>query len=309
MNGGKVLWLIDQLNIDLDSIQRRAQAQVAGFVPENHDLNLDNLLFKYGVRINSNLLLDIESSKIPIVTGQTGSAADIQYPRWWFHPIVSTTDHTIGKNMDRVSLRFANTIDTIRTKTKTSKTILLESSERSTTKAMPTDIGFEILRYPEQADAFTKKHLPVAVLVEGIFPSSYENQLLPEEKQVFEGMGLNYKAQSVPSKMIVVADGDIARNGVQNSEQGPMPLPLGMNKYDRYTYANKSFLLNAIDFLIDDNGLIEARNKEVKLRLIDRIAAKEQKLKWQVINIVLPLLFLLIFGIGWNWLRRARYGK
>jgi len=310
MNGGKTMWLIDKLNIDLDSIQSSGQTGAPSFVPAAYPLNIDDLLFKYGIRIKSNLLMDLECSKIPMVTGKLGNAADINYPRWWFHPVVTPTNHTIGKNMDKIGLKFTNTIDTLRTKLATKKSVLLQSSNHANVKTIPTEISFEILRYGEETKNFNRSNLPVGVLVEGELTSYYENRLLPEQIASYKSLGIEIqKKTKTPAKMIVISDGDIARNEIKKGPNGPFPIPLGINEYDRYRYANRDFLTNCVEYLLDESGLIQARNKEVKLRLLDRVLVNKKKAFWQFINIGIPLLLITLFGISWTWRRRKKYGK
>ncbi|MEM8527365.1 MAG: gliding motility-associated ABC transporter substrate-binding protein GldG [Bacteroidota bacterium] len=308
MNGGKILWLIDRLNVNIDSVN---QAK-GSYVPFDYQLNLEDQLFKYGIRIDPNMVLDLECSKIPLSVGQLGNQTQFDLFPFYYHPAVSPkTDHPVVKSLDRVNLQFPSSIDTkVNTKTDVEKTVLLASSARSRVQFSPTTLSFDFLREPPNPDNYNQPFQPLAVLYEGIFPSYFENRIADGMMATLQQLNIEFQARSVPTRMIVVADGDIARNMVRPNAESPngfSAAPLGLNRYDRNTYANKDFLLNAIEYLIDDNGVIAARGKEVKLRMLDTVRAQAEKTKWQAINIVLPLVFLLGFGLIFNWVRRRRF--
>ncbi|MFT5801481.1 MAG: ABC-2 type transport system permease protein, partial [Nonlabens sp.] len=299
MQGGKVLWLIDPLVVNLDSLQGRQR-----YIPFEYPLELEDMLFRYGVKIKSNLILDMECSNIPMNTGNNLE----MYP-WYYHPIpVPRSSHPIVKSLDRVNLLFPSTIDTFRTKTNIKKTILLESSKYTRTQMTPVQLNFEILRYKPEPDKFNKGAQPMAVLLEGTFSSLFQNRVKKEFVDRLEEMGEEFYKESVDTKMIVVSDGDIARNLVVNYETEEVK-PLGFNKFDRRIYANRDFLINALEYLIDENGVIEARSKEVKLRMLDKVKAKEESTKWQIVNVVLPVVFLGLFGLVFNFWRRRKYAQ
>ena len=302
MGGGKVMWLIDQLAVSIDSMQGNA-----AFVPSNYDLNLDDLLFKYGARINSNLVLDLESSKIPQIIGMQGDQPQIELFDWWYHPAITPkTDHPIVKGLDRINLRFANTVDTVRTRNPIKKTVLLSSSQNSRLQFSPMRLNFEILRYEPDATKFNKPFQPLAVLLEGKFPSHYKGRVAPAMMDMLSQLNIKFLEESKPTaKMLVIGDGDIAKNPV-NRRTGEY-MPLGFNEYMRYQFANKDFILNAIEYMLDERGVMEARGKDVKLRLLNRVKAQEEKTQWQLINIVVPLVFVVIFGFLFTYLRRRRY--
>lgn len=303
MNGGKLLWMIDKLAVSLDSLRREV------YLPKQYDLNIDDLLFRYGIRIQPNLLLDLQCTRIPQVVGRQGNQPQFDYFPYPYHLIaVPGSDHPVVKSVDGVNLKYVSTIDTnIRTKTALEKTILLSSSGRSFMQYLPLRMNFEILQTGFDARQFDKGPQTVAMLVEGTFPSMYENRVTSSMRAALRQIGQELKTESPPNKMIVVADGDLARNQVNPRTQGI--IPLGFNQFDGQRYANKDFLLNAIEYLVDDTGLIAARGKEIKLRLLDRTKVEEEKGYWQVINIALPLAFLLIFGWLFNFIRRYRYTR
>lgn len=303
MHGGKVLFLIDKLNVAIDSLQK-----TGSYVPGEYQMNLDDLLFKYGARIQPNLVLDMECSKIPLVTGQVGGSNQYDMFPWPYDPLATPkSDHPIVKNLDRVNLMEPSSIDTIQTKTNVQKTVLLSTSDHSRLQYIPTRLNFEILRYDFDPSKFDKKNIPMAVLLEGVFPSLYENRVSNEMNQALDQIGTKFVSQSKPTKIIVVADGDIARNYYNPiTKEG---LPLGFNRLEKKYYpGNKNFLINAIEYLLDQKGILQARTKEVKLRLLDKVKAEDEKLKWQLINVLSPLLLLAISGFIFIRRRNRKYG-
>ncbi|MCB0553181.1 MAG: gliding motility-associated ABC transporter substrate-binding protein GldG [Phaeodactylibacter sp.] len=304
MNGGKVLWLLDRVRVDLDSLRGRSS-----YYPNEYDLNLDDLLFRYGVRIQPDLVLDVQCSRIPLATGMVGNAPQFDYFRYPYHLVVAPRiDHPIVKSLGAINLRYPSSIDTsVIVKTNLKKTVLLESSPNSRLQFLPVEMNFEFLREDLKEDKFNKPPQPLALLLEGDFPSMYENRVTESLLEGLKDLGLEYKAHSGPNKMIVVSDGDIARNKVNLVEQSYSPL--GYNEFERYLFANKDFIVNSLEYLLDDKGVIEARGKEVRLRLLDTVRAKKEKGFWQGLNIISPLAFLAIFGLIFNWLRRRKYGR
>jgi ABC-2 type transport system permease protein len=304
MNGGKVMWLIDRLGADLDSLRGSTR-----FIPSDYPLNLEDILFKYGARIQPDLVLDLECSRIPLQVGQLGNAPQFDLFKWYYHPTVMPGGkHPIVKNLDRVELRFCSSIDTVRTKTPVQKTPLLLSSKYSRLQFSPIDLNFDILKFDPIPEKFDKGNQMVGVLLEGIFPSNYENRVSADMQAGLQQLGLTYKTQSEPTRMLVISDGDVAANFVRSKENKEW-LPLGFNRFEGFTYANKELMLNAIEYLMDANGIIEARNREVKLRLLDPVRAKSEKTLWQAINIAIPLAFLGFFSALFAWYRKRRYAK
>jgi gliding-associated putative ABC transporter substrate-binding component GldG len=302
MQGGKVLWLIDRLNADLDSMRFTGQ-----FIPQDYPLNLEDMLFKYGARIQPDLILDLECTKIPLRVGQLGNAPQFDLFDWFYHPaVLPAGKHPVVKNLDRVELKFCSSIDTIRTKTPVAKTALLTSSRYSRLQFSPVNLNFEILRYQPDPEKFNKGMQTVGVLLEGVFPSNYENRVSEDMMAGLRQLGMAYRSASVPNRMIVISDGDVAANVIRDPAQESW-FPLGFNRFENKTYANRELMLNAVEYLIEANGVIEARSKEVKLRLLDNIKAKEEKTYWQLLNIAVPLLFLGLFGWLFHWFRKRKY--
>jgi len=304
MNGGKVLWLIDKLAVSLDSLRRPGNA----YVPYDYSLNLDDMLFKYGVRIQNNLILDMECSKIPLQTGMIGNTPQYdQFPWYYFPAVMPKSNNPIVKSLDRVNLYFPSTIDTIQTKTPVKKEILLASSKYSRLQPNTSRLNFEVLRYDPEPERFNKPYQPMAVLLEGKFPSLFENRVSPEMEAGLKELGMKFEAVSKETRMIVVSDGDIARNSF-NPATGEMR-PLGFNQYERRVYANKNFLINCVDYLIEGRGIIEARAREVKLRLLDTVKVRDEKGFWQLINVLLPVVLLVLAGMSYFWFRKKRYAS
>ncbi len=302
MNGGKVVWLIDKLNVHLDSLQG-----TGFYTPLEYTLNLDDMLFKYGVRIQSDLVLDLECSRIPQVIGREGNAPQMELFPWYYHPLVTPkTDHPIVKGLDRVNLFFPSSIDTIKTQDDIDKTVLLASSQYSRLQFIPVRLGFEILRYDLDPAKFNKPYQNMGVLLEGEFTSLYQNRVTEQMTAGLNALNIEFQPTSKPTKMLVVSDGDLIKNPVNPRSQAYGPL--GFNRYEKYAFGNKDFIINAIEYLLNDQGVILARNKEVKLRLLDTVRAQDEALKWQLINILIPLIFLLVFGIGYRYWREKTYG-
>jgi len=302
MNGGKVLWLLDKLNVDLDSLRGREQ-----FLPQEYPLNIDDLLFNYGIRLEPNLVLDLQCSRIPLATGQMGNAPQFDFFPYPYHPIVAPrSEHPVVKSLDAINLFYPSSLDTeVRTKTEVEKTVLLSSSENSRLQYPPLTMDFRFLQYKLDPDKFNQGRQPLALLLEGTFPSMYENRVTQSLLTGLQELGQEFKTRSTPTRMLVVGDGDVARNGIDRKQQAAQPL--GYNPYERYRFANKDFLVNALEYLIDDRGLIEARGKEVKLRMLDTKKAESERLFWQVFNLGTPLVLLGIFALVYNALRRRRY--
>ena len=304
MNGGKIIWLVDGLKMSLDSLSTRNE-----FIPEPLDLNLTDYFFKNGIRINSNLVLDLECSRIPQVIGRTGDKPQIELFPWYYHPLIAPrSNHPIVSNIDRISLEFPSTIDTLKTKTDIKKTILLQSSQYSRYQTSPMKVGFEMMRYKPDPDKFNRPNLSIGILLEGTFGSLFENRLDEDMNNILSSIGIPFKTISSPTSMLVVADGDVIKN-LYDKETGKFA-PIGYNKYEKATFnGNKDFILNSIEFMINQNNILTARTKEFKLRMLDKVKAEKDKLYWQSINIVLPIILIVLFGaINFYW-RKKKFIK
>ena len=302
MNGGKVIWLIEKLTADLDSINK-----YRFYVPNDIVTNVDDLLFKYGARIQPNLVLDLECSSIPQVVGQQDGKPQTMLYKWFYHPLaIPNRNHPIGKNLDRVNMFFPSSIDTLKTTFPVTKTPIITSSPYSRYQLNPVRLNFEILKYPPQQDQFKKGSQTLGLLLEGEFESAFANRITPGFQATLDQLGITFQAKSIPTKQIVISDADFMKNRVNTRTKKAEPI--GLNIWEQKVfYGNKDFILNAVEYLLDDNGVLDSRSKEVKLRLLDAVKTKQERKKWQFINIGLPLLFLALFGILFNFIRKRKY--
>ncbi|MDN3549804.1 gliding motility-associated ABC transporter substrate-binding protein GldG [Mucilaginibacter aquaedulcis] len=296
MHGGRVLWAIDQVNAELDSLRGHGGEQLA-FAKQ---LNLDDQLFRYGVRINYDLIADMNCSQIPISTGNVGGQAQIQMLPWLFYPIfIPISKHPVVKNLDGISSEFASTIDLLDTKN-VQKTILLTSSPYNKKLSAPHMLSLQALEQEPNPKEFQSTPKTVGVLLEGKFISDWRNRPLPEGLQ--EQVAI--QSESVPTKMIVISDGDILKNQIGSDGS---PYPLGYDHYTQQTYGNKNLLLNIADYMTDDSGLIALRTKEIKIRLLNRARIRNEKMYWQLVNTVAPLILVLICAIFQHYIRKRKY--
>jgi ABC-2 type transport system permease protein len=299
MRGGKTLWLLDPVFASMDSLEKYTST-----ISIVNDLKLDEMLFNYGVRLNNNLVMDLTALPIPIMTGSMGGQPQFEYFPWFYFPILTPTQkHPIVNGLDAIKTEFISTLDTV-DKPGISKTILLTSSPYSRTVNVPALIDLEILRREPDQRLFQQGPQNVAVLLEGSFTSTYQHRIPPE---IAENEDLGFREKGKPTKMVVIADGDIAKNQFHFKEG--YPLPLGYDQYTRRTYGNKNLLLNAVNYLCDDSGLITVRSRELKLRLLDQAKVTDQRLFWQLINLLAPVLLIILFGIVKYRIRLARYAQ
>lgn len=292
MNGGKSLWLVDQVAIEIDSLFNESESSLA--IPR--DLNLTDFFFKYGVRINPVLVNDMYSAPITLAIGE-GSATQFQPIQWQFAPLASSTsNHPIVNNLNLVKFDFANQIDTL--SNGVSKTILLKSSPLSRLEGTPKMVSLDDIKSEPNPEEYKNGLQNLAVLLEGNFTSVYNNRVKPIKMA-------DDKTESAPTKMIVIADGDVIKNDVGRNG----PLELGFDRGTGQLYGNKEFLLNAVNYLLDDDGLINIRSKEIAIAFLDSQKITAEKTKWQAINIALPLVLLGVFGFIFTFLRRKKYAK
>ncbi|MBC7827246.1 MAG: gliding motility-associated ABC transporter substrate-binding protein GldG [Chitinophagaceae bacterium] len=301
MHGGKVIWMIDNLYAEMDSLRQKQ----SDFIAYDRGLNLDDQLFKYGVRINKDLVQDLQSDKIPQVIGDYGGQPQIELVAWPYFPLlVASGEHPVSKNLDNVLSIFPNSIDTIKTPG-VNKTILLSTSSNARTLSTPAIVSFNSLKTEEDMKTFNRSNIPVAVLLEGKFNSLYANRI---PAALADTLATVYKqpffASSSYNKMIVVSDADIVANVVTQNEG---PKQMGYNQYTQRTYANKDFFLNSVEYLVNPSGILEARSKDFTLRLLDPKKVEESKTTWQMINIAIPVILILIFGFIYQTLRRKKY--
>lgn len=296
MRGGKVLFMLDKLDASMDSVSAQS------YFAFPYDLKLDDQLFRYGVRLNMDLVQDRVSGKYPIVTGQSGSRPEIQLIDWPYFPMINRYGaHPITNNLDAVVLKFASSIDTVKAPG-IRKTPLLSTSQYSRTLTAPVNVSIQNLFSETKPEDFSKQNIPVAYLLEGKFTSLYKNRFLPE------GANQNsYLSEGKDSKIIVVADGDLAANVVNPRTRQPQPL--GFDPFTNANYASRDLLLNMLAYLTSENGLIQVRSKEIRIRPLDKERIANERIKWQVINIGLPLLMIVVFAIVRSALRKRKYAS
>jgi gliding-associated putative ABC transporter substrate-binding component GldG len=301
MNGGRVLWMIDPVMVSMDSL---LNGSTMALIPE---IGLEDQLFKYGVRLNPDLVQDVQCAIIPVNTALAGNQAKFVPAPWLYFPLLSPgQEHPVNKNIPPVKAEFASSIDTVSGGGNVHKTILLTTSQLSRTLNVPLMVSLNQIHEKTSRAAFNRSHIPVAVLLEGQFESDFKNRIL-------SGLDIrgkySFRALSKPTKMVVVADGDVIRNEVRNTPNGMAISPLGYDRYSRQTFGNKEFILNAVNYLTDERGIMKLRAREFTLRLLDKSAIKEGKLKWQLINTLIPVLFVILSGIIIHFFRKRKYTR
>ena len=295
INGGKTLWLVDQVVAEMDSLYNDAAATLA----YPRDLGLNDIFFKYGFRINPDLIKDEQGSPIKLASGEQGSATQYQEFNWKFAPqVYPTSTHPIVKNLGGIKFDFANPIDTLKNGIK--KTVLLQSSPYSKKIGTPAEVNLNIVAENSVPQEYLNKgNLPMAVLLEGNFHSVYENRVLPFNHNNFKGSGK-------PTKMIVISDGDLVKNQLDKNFQ---PVELGFDQRSGNVYDNKDFMINCVNYLLDDTGLINIRSKDLTLPLLDKEKVYASYTQTQLITIGLPLVVLLVFGLLFTYIRKKTYSK
>ena len=294
MNGGKTLWLVDAVSADMDSMYNETGTILA----HPRELNLTDLFFKYGIRMNPLLIKDEYATPIKIASGNQGSETQLQQYNWKFSPFIyPTSTHPIVKNMEGIKFEFSSPIELLKNDVK--KTVLLSSSEYSKPIGTPTPISLELVTEETTPKEYLGKGLlPVAVMMEGKFNSAYQNRVLPFADNTFQSVGKE-------TKMIIISDGDVIKNQLDKG----MPLELGFDKWTNQLYGNKEFLLNCVNYLLDDNGLINIRSKDVDLPLLNKEEVYANYTSAQLITVGLPIVILAIFGFLFTFLRKKRYSR
>ncbi len=313
MRGGKLLLFIDNLIAEQDSLQAKATGETIAY---DRNLQLTDLLFRYGCRINTDLVLDLQSDFIPLVVGGTMENPQLEYLRWNYYPLTNGAG-PFSKNLGYVSTRFANSIDTIEV-SGVSKTPILTTSNNSRILSTPALISFNENRNAPTDEQFKLNNVPIGYLLQGNFTSLFANRIGSSWRDSLQQIGKPFQTKSVPTSIIVVSDGDLVLN-----EGTPQigPLPMGWNKYTYLAYqqgqeggqyfipaANRDFLKMAVEQLVGDPALMATRNKEIVLRLLDAQKVEDARTKWQVLNLAFPLAILIIFALSFHWLRKKRYG-
>ncbi len=303
MNGGKIIFFLDRLNAELDSLQTKKGEVVA----YDRGLELNDMLFKYGARINADLVMDLQCDFLPFDVSGNGQ---FELLPWNYFPVFeSKSNHVINKNLGFVSGRFVNSIDTVEAEG-IKKTFLLSSSPNSRTIATPALISVKENVNAAENEKFKKSNIPVAVLLEGKFQSLFSNRLSQAMNDSLQNTGAVFMPQCIAdNKMIVVADGDIVLNSIIKGNQ---PIPMGINPFTfgsqrEFAFANKDFLQNCLDYLINTSSLSEAKAKDYTLRLLDKKKVENQKTSWQLINILVPVILVLLFALVFQFIRKRKY--
>ena len=290
MHGGKSLWLIDAVSIEKDSLYNTLGENFA----IKRNLNLTDFFFKYGIRINPVMVSSIYSAPITVAIGE-GSQSQFQNLRWPYSPFGSSnSNHPIVNNLDLVKFDFANQIDTL--KNDIEKTILLETAPITRLEGTPRKISLDVVTQEQNPKEFNSGKQSLAILLEGEFQSVYSNRIKPFKV-------LNSKEKSTATKIVIIADGDVIKNDVIKN----VPQELGFDRWTGKNYSNKEFLLNTVNYLLDDKGLINIRSKEIAVAFLNRQRISAEKTQWQLINIALPLVLLAIFGFSFNYFRKKKY--
>jgi len=293
VKGGKALFFVDGQRVD--------SVSTAGSYAQPMPLGLDNLFFNWGARVNQNLVKDLNSGKIPLNVGTLGDKPNVQLVPWRFYPVLNSFGESpITKNMDALYARFTSTLDTVRARG-ISKTVLLKTSPYTTVLNLPALVSYNEARQQPDPATYTGGVRLVSVLLEGQFNSLFANQLLPDS------IAQAFKAKGEAGKVLVCADGDMVVNDVDYKRKAP--LPLGYDRFSRNQFANKEFVLNAIDYMVDPEGLIVARTREVPLRPLDTVKLGQERTSWQAINVLGPLALVAIGGLIWQVIRRRRYAQ
>lgn len=299
MNGGKVLWLIEEVSVNSDSL---AYGETVGLY---RPLNLEDQLFRYGARVNASIVQDLDCMEIMLRVSSGGVNSQLAPFPWVYYPkLHPAQNHSITRSINKVKGEFVNYIDTVGLDRNIKKTVLLSTSELAKTLNPPVLISLREAELIADEKTYNKPYLPVAVLLAGIFPSAFKNRMI---SGITDDKNLVVKNESTNTKMIVVADADIIRNEVRRSGLQEAPVPLGQDKYTGEVFGNRDFLVNCLNYLVDDKGILELRSRELKMRLLNTAKVKSEKLKWQLINVAGPVILVIIAGLVYGYMRKRKY--
>ncbi len=303
MNGGNVIWLVEKYEANVFKIDT-----VANYVPREIAHNLDDLFFDYGVRYRSNLLLDLQCSRVPQVVAVQGGKPQTEMFPWFYHPILTGSDkHPITNNLSNLNLTFPSELEVL-DRPDVETQVLLTTSAASRFQVYPMTLSFDVVRLGEDPSKFDKGQRTIAILSEGKFQSHFKNRLNQSQEQTLNQLGTPFQESSLGSKQLWTTDAYLISN-LYNPSNNRIS-PIGFNQWEQVTYdGNFEFIKNAIDYMVDDINVMEARNKDVKLRLLNRGKVIKEKTKWQMINMLLPLVLLGLFGLCFTLIRRRRYAK
>lgn len=300
MNGGKILLLIDAVNANTDSLEK---GYTMAFIPE---LNLNDQLFKYGIRINPVLVQDIQCAVLPLNVSINPNQPKFSPMPWYYNPLLNPSNHPLARNVGMIKTEFCNFIDTLHANGGLTHTVLLSTSKYSNTVNVPVLISLAEANIQPTRNNYNKSGLPVAVLVEGTFESAFKNRIL--SGLTIKG-NYTFKSQSNNTRIIIIADGDIIKNATRQTPKGTLVSALGYDRFTKQTFGNKEFLLNAINYLTDNNGLINLRSRQVKMRMLNKTQVADELIKWQIINIAFPVVIIVLAGISFFYIRKFKYNQ
>ena len=301
MNGGRVLWLVDPVRMAIESLSKTGVSPAM-----ESDLNIGDQLFRYGIRLNPVLLQDVQCVSIPVNIAPANAKPQFEPTPWYFSPLLLTsTQHPVSKNVTEVKAEFCSVIDFVGKESKIKPTLLLATSDNTHIFGTPSTIDLSVKPDSHDKTYFNSSFLPVAVLLEGEFESVFKNRLPPKEIT----NSFPYKDKVLNSRQIFVADGDIIRNETSGIASDSTTLALGYDRYMNQQFGNSEFIKNAVLYLVDEEGWMQLRSKSIKLRLLNKKLVNEQKAYWQVINVVLPILLLIVFGGIYQIIRKRKYTK
>jgi len=301
MQGGKVLWLVDPVQVSMDSLYMGTTVAVY------RSINLEDQLFRYGVRLNPNLVQDVQCHVIPVNKGIAGGEANWQLSPWYYYPVISPgRDHLITRSLNMILAEFASVLDTVGEDPGIKKTVLLNTSPYSRQVAVPAQINLrEVEKTPSESE-YNQSALPIGVLLEGEFESVFTNRSLPGD---LKNPPAGILDKSPSTRMIVIADGSLIRNDIEESPNGPVIAPLGYDRFTQQTFGNREFLLNAVNYLCDETGIMQLRGREFRLRLLDKQKIQDEALKWKLINTLLPVFIVILFAAAIYLERKRKYSR
>lgn len=306
MNAGKVIWLIEWMEFNMDSLSKKSSEMAM-----IRDINLDDMLYKYGVRINPDLIQDLRCLNIPVYVNTIDGNPQFEPRPWYYFPLIvpdTLLTHQLVRNVEPMRTHFVSSIDTVGEDKNIKKTILLRTSKYSKALVHPIEVSLNIIRDEPELMSFNQPNLAIAILLEGTFESVFKNRLSYE---FYENPNFKVLHQSKPTKMIVISDGDFIRNEVRKIGEKKQPYPLGFDKYyqEQYTPGNTQFFVNCVNYLCADENLISLRMREVKIRNLDKTKLKQQKITWIYINSFIPILIIIALGLTLLFLRKIKYNR
>lgn len=302
MNGGNIIFLLDPVRIDLDSLSQGYSA-----IAFPNDINLQDQLFRYGFRVNYNLMQDVECLKLPVNIAAKGDTPNFVPASWHYSPLLSpSADSPISRNLGKVKGEFVSSIDTVGGAIGARRHVLMTSSSNARMVNTPAVVSLSSIYQPSVGELFNLSYVPTAVLAEGVFTSAFKNRPISQ----YGKRANSFKEKSDSAKVLVISDGDFLLNELTVTDDGrPQVFPLGYDRYSQQTFANKDFGLNIIQYMAGNERVMELRGKALQIRLLNRVKVREQKIKWQLINLIIPSLIIISFGLCFFYVRKWKYAK